>query len=241
MQISIVIPALNEEKYLPILLTSLVNQTLNGFEVVVVDYNSTDKTKDVVLSYQDKLDIKYLNSEFRGQSAQRNFGAKNAKFNALIFLDADNRLDPNFLELFIQKIQSKKADLAVPMVFVDSEDKVSSLLFYLANVYVHAMFYITPVAPGACVFVTKKLLFDCGGFDEKISNLEDYDFFRRAAKLSKRRPLFIKELGVHTSPRRLHTEGRFKASLKLVLLNFQFFLFGPIRKEGLIKREYGRF
>ena len=76
---SIVIPCLNEEKYLPKLLTNLEKQTLKDFEVIVVDGQSEDKTLAKATSFNNRLKIKTLKADKRNVSFQRNLGAKNAK------------------------------------------------------------------------------------------------------------------------------------------------------------------
>ncbi len=66
MKFSIVIPVLNEEHYIGVLLECLVHQIHKDFEVFIVDGDSKDKTKDVVLSYKDRLNINFLEPKQRG-------------------------------------------------------------------------------------------------------------------------------------------------------------------------------
>ena len=75
--ISIIIPCLNEEHFLPTLLYSLSNQKDTDFEVIVVDGNPEDRTVEVAQSFSSKLrSLKVVRSDKRGISYQRNFGSR---------------------------------------------------------------------------------------------------------------------------------------------------------------------
>src|SRR5258706_4031142 len=88
---SVVIPALNEEKFLPKLLASLAAQTVKDFEVVVVDGSSKDKTVTVARSFAKKLPkLQVVVSKVASLPLQRNLGAKKTTGEWLIFIDADS-------------------------------------------------------------------------------------------------------------------------------------------------------
>src|ERR1700744_4037192 len=101
-EISIIIPAYNEEKYLPKLLYSISQQDFEGkMEVIVVDGNSEDKTIDVAKSFRKKIsNLSILALRKRGISYQRNRGAEKAKYKYLLFLDSDMILPQHFLKRF---------------------------------------------------------------------------------------------------------------------------------------------
>lgn len=102
--VSVVIPSYNEATYIDRLLRALCSQTFKDFEVIVSDAESKDGTKEVVKKFSNKLDIKFVESPPRGPGAGRNFGAKHAKGEWLLFLDADDDIDdPNFIETLLSK------------------------------------------------------------------------------------------------------------------------------------------
>ncbi|MBU0978679.1 MAG: glycosyltransferase family A protein, partial [Patescibacteria group bacterium] len=97
---SIVIPTLNEEKYLPYLLKDLSEQTfdLSLVEVIHVDGSSPDKTVQVAKKFANKLKLTSIVVKKRNVAFQRNTGASRAKGKWIIFMDADNRLPNDFLD-----------------------------------------------------------------------------------------------------------------------------------------------
>ena len=96
---SVIIPTLNEEKFLPKLLKSLGKQTFRDFEVFVIDGGSEDKTEYVFGKHSKHLpSSKFIHSEVKNVGFQRNLGAKNASGKYLVFLDADVDVEQTFLE-----------------------------------------------------------------------------------------------------------------------------------------------
>jgi len=97
---SVVVPSFNREDHIGRCLESLVRQSCKDFEVVVVDNASTDGTVDAVLSFDGRLDVKVLvNDSNRERSFSRNRGAEHARGVFVVFLDSDDELRPDSLEL----------------------------------------------------------------------------------------------------------------------------------------------
>lgn len=95
---SVIIPALNEEKFLPTLLDSLVRQTKKNFEVIVVDGKSKDQTVKVARLYSKKIaHLQVIVSSKANLPFQRNLGASKAQGDWLVFADADGKFLPYFL------------------------------------------------------------------------------------------------------------------------------------------------
>lgn len=107
-EVSIIIPTYNEEKYIKGLLDSLLNQTYKGnYEIIVVDGDSTDKTKEIVRKFRDK-DIKILNNPERIQSVAMNIGINNCKTKYFIIIGAHSYVSKRFIEENINTIKNKK-------------------------------------------------------------------------------------------------------------------------------------
>ncbi len=102
---SIVIPTLNEEKYLPLLLKDLQQQTFCDFEVIHVDAHSTDATMKKAKLFDKKLSIKHYQNPQPNVSQQRNLGASKSTGKWIIFADADDRFPNNYLEGIVQQLK----------------------------------------------------------------------------------------------------------------------------------------
>ncbi|MFA5411669.1 MAG: glycosyltransferase family A protein [Candidatus Omnitrophota bacterium] len=102
MIISVVIPTFNRAKILEEALTSLAAQTRIPDEVVVVDNNSSDNTKEVVESFNHGLKIKYVLEPTQGTSTARNTGIKNASGDIIVFFDDDCVADKEWLHYLEQ-------------------------------------------------------------------------------------------------------------------------------------------
>ena len=101
MKLSIIIPAKNEEHYIKKALQSVKNQFQKGDEVIVVCSSCTDQTEQVAKRYTKKV------YNHKGNvSEARNYGAKKAKNNILIFLDADSTISNNLLKEIRKTIES---------------------------------------------------------------------------------------------------------------------------------------
>lgn len=98
MFISLIMPTLNRYDDIDILMESLVNQTYNNFELIIIDQNNNDKVKEIADKYDDKLDIKYVKSHKVGLSYNRNIGIDMAKGHIIGFPDDDCVYENDTLE-----------------------------------------------------------------------------------------------------------------------------------------------
>jgi len=105
MKISIIIPTYNEEDEIVECLESLGKQTYGDFEIIVVDDGSVDKTLSVLSKLKVKIEeLKVFQQSHKGPGAARNLGAKHAKGEILVFIDADMTFDPNFIDKLVEPI-----------------------------------------------------------------------------------------------------------------------------------------
>ncbi|MFT4283192.1 MAG: glycosyltransferase [Candidatus Woesearchaeota archaeon] len=173
MNISVIIPTLNEEEHIENLLTSLNKQTTKVDEIIVVDGNSKDKTQELVKKSKVKLFVTK-----RGVGFQRNFGAQKAKGDLLIFLDADTILPRQFIKNTINEFKKRKLDYACPKFIPNPKGIMSNILFFLSN----AIFYLTQKVQGngggPCIFIKKELFMKIK-FEESIK-FEDIILIRKA-------------------------------------------------------------
>lgn len=101
--ISVIIPLYNKEQFVGQTINSLLSQTFKEFEAIFVDDGSTDKSPQIVEDIHDNR-IKLIRKKNGGPSSARNLGVEEAKYDWILYLDADDCLLPNALELFAKYI-----------------------------------------------------------------------------------------------------------------------------------------
>lgn len=214
---SIIIPTLNEESYLPHLLEDIEHQATRDFEVIVVDAHSTDKTKEKALDFAQKFPVQFVASEKKNVSCQRNLGAKKATGEYLVFVDADIRLQKDFLTQIKLATHKKNNGLFLPyMLPDDSSQKTKVLISFVNNLIRLSQLYGKPLAPGGNVIVRKDIFEKVGGFSEDVFISEDHDFVRRAYKLRIKAKI-LRNAKLHMSMRRSKIEGDMTLIYKYIL------------------------
>lgn len=114
--VSVIIPSYNCAKYVAEAIESVLNQTYDDFEIIVVDDGSTDNTKEILKEYIEKKRIQYIYQENQGPGAARNSGIKASKGEYIAFLDADDAFKEDNLE---KKISMSSAFPQVNLIFSD--------------------------------------------------------------------------------------------------------------------------
>ena len=177
---SVVIPALNEEKYIGKILNSLSTQTFKDFEVIVVDANSTDKTVTEIEKFKNKLTLSILNTKKLSVSFSRNLGASKASGKYIFFIDADNTIPKNFLEIANQHIQNTKVNLVIPMLKPLNKSFWDDLI-YPFSTFLIKLFLNTPrsFSTGGNIIIENLFFNKTNGFNEKIFVGEDHDIVRQ--------------------------------------------------------------
>lgn len=110
MKFSIIIPVYNRPDEIKELLESLTKQSEKNFEIIVVEDGSSEKAEDVVLTYSDVLDIHYYFKENEKPAIARNYGAKRANGDYLIFFDSDCIIPPDYFKTVNQALNENRTD-----------------------------------------------------------------------------------------------------------------------------------
>lgn len=107
-KISVIIPVYNGQKTLNKCLNSILNQTYNNYEVIIVDNNSTDKTKNIIKKFQRKNNkVTYVFEAYKGRGSARNAGIKKAKGEIIVMTDSDCIVPNNWIEELTKPIRKK--------------------------------------------------------------------------------------------------------------------------------------
>jgi glycosyltransferase involved in cell wall biosynthesis len=221
--LSIIIPTLNEEKYLPLLLQSIKKQNMSDYEIIIADAGSTDATLAIAQDFGCIITKGGLPA--RG----RNNGAKVARGDILFFLDADTTLPSNFLVKSLQEFKRRRLDFASFCLKPQPYNKLSN--FLLDTFYNKMIVQLEHILPhGAVGILSKKELFEeLHGYDETIKLAEDHDLARRAEK--KGRFGIIRSARVLVSDRRWRQDGWLTVTTKYILCELHMVLIGPVKSD----------
>ncbi len=231
-KITIVIPTLNEEHYLPLLLQDLVDQTEKNFEVVIIDAKSQDNTKKAAESFKKKLSLQFIESSAKGAALQRNVGAKYVESEYIFFLDADTRLDKDVMEKILKRIEKDYRELYLPFVRPSTSSPLHRALFFCSISFVRVMKSIGyPISTGPHIVIQKKLFEKIGGFDEAIIIGEDHNLIMKAHKHGIS-PTLIYNVGCYFSMRRFEVEGTWKITFDYVYYTLYTLIKGGVKKPN---------
>lgn len=236
-ELSIVIPSLNEEKFIGNLLNDILNNTYKDYEIIVSDSGSEDKTKEVVRRFMaNYLNIKLIDAK-KGAAAARNDGASYAKGEYILFLDADQRIPINFIEGSMQEMEERGLDMGGHYAKPTTNRFIDKLFWFVCNNLIfRTAQYISPAASTGTGLIVKRTLHEkIKGFDEEIHVTHDHDYVKRASKLGKFK--MLKGVKSKFNMRRFDEEGRIKLYAKYSLLVF-YHIFRS--KKTPFKYKFGR-
>lgn len=191
MKVSVIIPTYNGKHRLNTVLKALSEQTIKGFETIVVIDGSTDGTKEYLIKFETSLEIKIFDQENKGRASVRNMGAEYASGDLLIFFDDDMRLEPTCVETHVQHHVGKPGSILTGAQIDDYRKATTDFQLYkceLSRSWVarlnkemdqplpFADLYLT----AANFSIKKELFIKIGGFNEQLRDCEDYDLALRA-------------------------------------------------------------
>ncbi len=237
---SVCIPALNEEKYICIILKALEQQTYKNFEVVIVDGGSKDKTEKVALQFKKVLNLRFYTSVGKGLSFDRNLAAKKAKEDHLVFFDADVRPESMFLEKLADAITRKKAVAATAWMTPISGRLIDKIMYLIVNItYFELPKHFAPGASGTFIYSSRKAFNEVKGFNEKAFIGEDTDLIRRIHK-NGHKFIVLSNPRIDISVRRLDEEGRFNYVRKMLAVSLLQYFKGPVVDRADFDYHYGK-
>jgi len=186
---SVVIPLYNKENYISKTLNSVLSQSYEHYEVIIVDDGSTDKSLEKIKKFKDDR-LKIFKQENQGASAARNKGIELAKHHWIAFLDADDIWYSNHLEALKKSISSFKDAEVVSNAYEIQLDKnfiktpafrkpLPKNIIIIEDYFEYSL--IDPLFWTSSMGVRKERLLEVGGFDVDISSGQDTDLICRLA------------------------------------------------------------
>jgi len=228
---SIIIPTLNEERFLPTLLNKLSKQSFNDFEVIIVDSKSTDKTINKAKEFLNKLNLYLFINKAKNVSTQRNFGSQKAKGQYLVFFDADVSLPNNFLTTLYKQIKKQGGYLFTTRLNINNNSQAQLALVELTNFIIEILNTLSkPFAPGFNIIIEKGFFDKLGGFDPSLKLAEDHDLVQRARKAGVLLKI-LKNPVLYPSFRRPEKIGYLNFITQYVISGLYTLTNGPIKKE----------
>jgi len=245
MKISFVVPAYNEESYLPRTLNAILAQTANApceTEIIVVNNASTDRTREVALGFPG---VKVVDEPQKGLTHARQAGLNASTGDVIANVDADSILTPQWLVKVHREFSQnpRLAGLSGPFIYYDLTPRQSRLVrlyyyaafaAYLTNRYV---LRVGSMLQGGNFVVRRSAIEQIGGFNLAISFYgEDTDLARRLVAAGQVK--FTFQLPMYSSARRLAKEGIATMALRYTAnyISTTFFK-KPVHKKHIDIRE----
>lgn len=235
-KVSIIIPVYNAAEFLAETLDSVLSQTYENLEIICVDDGSTDSSLSVLEKYQDKVRI--IEQENQGQCVAANRGLEVAHGDYVRFLDADDLMNPEHISLQVDKIKGRSDMLASCEWgrFYDGNHESAS--FNPEPVWKdlkskewisEALKQENEMMPGWLWLIPRQLIDKAGGWDERLSLNNDFEFSMRLL-LNANRVVFTPgariyyRSGLTTNLAASTSEKAFRAAILSTELGFEHFM-----------------
>ena len=180
--VSIIVPTYNRNKFLIKCIQSILDSTYINFEIVIVQDGGKEEAKEIVDLFNDKR-IKLFIKENGGLASARNHGIKNAKGKYISFIDSDDGVYPNFIEMMVDLIENKKPEYKI--AYCDSvrihQRKNNSEEYEniwrdipYSHDFNRDLLLVMNISPVNCFMINRECFNNVPLFDETVSVYEDY-------------------------------------------------------------------
>lgn len=183
--VSVIVPVYNAEKYLVKCVESLINQTYKAIEIILVDDGSKDASYEICRQYSEKYNnISAFHIENHGVSYARNFGIEKSTGDYILFVDSDDYIENNMIEILLFEQKKKNADIVLCGYFREDGKGDSSILpteidgsfFGFEKLISYWVFNPLIGAPWNKLFESKKIKENNLRFREGMTYGEDFCF-----------------------------------------------------------------
>ncbi|MDP2654675.1 MAG: glycosyltransferase [Candidatus Omnitrophota bacterium] len=178
--VSIIMATYNHAEFIENAVRSVLAQTFQDFELIIVDDGSTDNTGKIVQENIKSEKIKYCYQKNMGAAGARNNGLRMAVGEFVVFFDSDDLLYPKYLERQIETMRRAESDMAVcdfDLVYWDGTRK--NVIIGIQSQDQFYQWIIQNQSPPVATMIKRNVVAAAGFFDESLFNTEDYDLFLR--------------------------------------------------------------
>lgn len=188
-KVSAIITTRNRCNLLARAIESVVNQSYQNIEIIVVDDASTDSTRQVCESYN----VKYIyipQVESRGGNYARNLGIANSSGDYLAFLDDDDYWLPAKIQKQVELIEDKQCGFVYCGMKIENVDCNGDVSYDIKNINnrlcgdLHKRIFVTICTTTSCILLRRSLVDSIGGFDESLGFWQEYELTIRAAQIT---------------------------------------------------------
>jgi GT2 family glycosyltransferase len=187
--VSILIPCFNAARYVEAAIESVLAQTWKAIEVIVVDDGSTDGSDRVLLKYAARnVRVVTPQQPLRSAAKSRNLAYQHSKGEYIKFFDADDLMHPRMIERQVQRLEDSETDVASSGWGRFYRDDIASFKLNPQSVWrdidardwlVEAWMDARPMTQPGMFLIPRKLMQQTGGWDEKLTLIDDFEFFTR--------------------------------------------------------------
>ncbi len=242
-KLTVLMPVYNGERFLSDAIESILGQTYKDFELLIINDGSADRSREIILSYDDPRIILVENQQNQGIPRTRNIGLKLARGKYVACMDADDISMPDRLEKQIKfLVDNPEVGLVAGWIEIVGEDR-KHLGFWRVDkanntpeeIY-YTLHFRNCIAQSSVLF-DKDIVLKCGGYDERFTKTEDFELWLRLSKttkVAKIKQVLVKRREYNTNTSlKLIQEHKLNTE-KLYFLNFPEFLTDNKSKEILL-------
>lgn len=184
--IAVIIPTYNRASSLSVAIDSILSQTYNYFELIIVDDGSTDNTAEIVNAYVDPRIIYCHNTRKKGAPGARNTGLLRAKGDYVVFFDSDNYMHPDFLSKLVAEIESKGCDVCSSfsnVIDYTTQKKVGEFKWVCDGDITRKILTWESYADNSSTMIRRQKVLDIGLLDEDCPAMQEWDTHIRLSKI----------------------------------------------------------
>lgn len=214
--ISIVVPCYNQAQYLDECLQSVLDQTYQNWECIIVNDGSPDNTEEVAMEWVEKDNrFKYFRKENGGVASARNFGIERAQNEWILPLDGDDKINTDYLKLASEKFLGDYSVIYCEGEYfgkksgrIPAEDYDGKLMLRKNLIFCSGFF-------------RKEDWKKCGGFDSNMKyGLEDWEFWINLLKNTDRKPLKLNYIGFYYRIKELSRNSSMHEGRDTIMINY---------------------